>query len=165
MSNPTTMSSKSEAFSGQFYEVPAGTDDNTALTPHKQSVVAMSDRPAAWLGDTLLTLNRLRSLEPNWDSYGAKPISDASCNHAKSVLKNLAHVVSVPKPLVSATPDGHVGFCWDEGTWSLDAWIESTGRIMYTYLDETDSANDCEAQTDTWQDLLSLLTQWQPERT
>ncbi len=160
MNNPTTMTCQSEAFSEQLYEVPAGTDDNSALTPHRRTVVAVSDRPASWLGDTLHTLKHLRSLEPNWDSYGANPICDASCRHAEVVLNKLAHIVGVPKPLVSATPNGHVGFCWDEGTWSLDAWIEGTGRITYTYLDETNSASDREAQTDTYQDLVSLLTQW-----
>lgn len=160
MSNPTTMTCPSEAFSEPLCKVPAGTDDNLALTRHRQTFVATSDHPAAWLSDTLLLLKRLRTLEPNWDSYGAKPICDASCSHAESVLKKLAHVVNVPEPLVSGTPDGHVGFCWDEGAWSLDAWIESTGRITYTYLDETNSANDREARTDTYQDLVFFLTKW-----
>ena len=154
------MTYQSEAFSEPLCRVPDGTDDKTALNPHRQPVVAMSDHPAAWLGDTLITVKRLRLLEPNWDSYGANPISDDSCCHAEFVLMKLANIANVPKPLVSATPDGDVGFCWDEGFWSLDAWIESTGQITYTYLDETNTANNREEQTDTWQALVPFLTQW-----
>lgn len=158
MSNPTTMASKSEVFSVPFLEV--GTDDNSALTQHRQTLFAISDNPAPWLVDALVELKQLRSLESNWDSYDATPISDDSICHAESVLQKLAHITNVPIPTVSATPDGYVGFCWDTGAWSLDAWIEDDGRISYTYLDETNSANDQEAWTLAWQDLVPLLTQW-----
>ena len=66
----------------------------------------------------------------------------------------------VEKPAVGATPDGHIGFSWDEGAWSLDAEILPTGRIEYVYLDERDSAQDREAVALDWAELLEMLTQW-----
>ena len=67
--------------------------------------------------------------------------------------------VGVAEPAVGASPEGHVGFSWDEGAWSLDAEVLPDGRIEYVYLDEQDSAKDRDTTTRLWTDLLELLTQ------
>ncbi len=157
MTNPITVLPESEVFSEHCVAVPAGTEDNSALS---RTVVATRAYPASWLAEALKVVARLLTLEPNWDSYGADVVSHDSARHAEKTLRELARIENVPSPTVTATPDGEVGFCWDAGGWSLDAWVEPAGRIVYVFIDETDHANDRDTWTDHWQDLVPLLTRW-----
>lgn len=52
---------------------------------------------------------------PNWDGYGAKPLSIKSANFALSFFRRLSS--AVPAPEVSPEPDGEVALDWcsDDG--------------------------------------------------
>jgi hypothetical protein len=127
-------------------------------------MVAIRETQPKWLRDSLRKLQELATLQENWDSYGASPVNANSVVRAQELVCYLARFVGVDEPAVGATPEGHVGFSWDEGAWSLDAEVLPNGRIAYVYLDERDSANDRETTTRRWADLLALLTQL-PEST
>ena len=126
----------------------------------RQTVYALRQAPPDWLHEAVKRLQSFESLRENWDSYGAAPIDLDSISGGIALLSRLAMYECVEKPAIGATPDGHVGFSWDEGAWSLDAEVLPTGHVQYVYLDEDDSANDREATALEWVDLLELLTHW-----
>lgn len=47
--------------------------------------------------------------EPNWDGYGAIPVSRRAIRHAREVLTRLG---DVPEPELSADPDGEASMDW-----------------------------------------------------
>ena len=160
MTNLMTLPSQSEVFFGTCGATPDKTDDTSALSQRMQTRVAMRTHPDPWLDQALSIVTDLLALEPNWSSYGSEVVKYESVRHAVDVLFWLAHIENVEAPTVTATPDGEVGFCWDAGDWSLDAWVETAGRINYVFIDETNHDNDRDTWTDNWQDLLPLLTRW-----
>lgn len=70
---------------------------------------------------------RLADLEENWDSYGAAKVAPRAIELA--MLLRLTLSSQSREPTVTATPDGGVGFCWDNGNWSVDLSIDADGRI------------------------------------
>ena len=122
-------------------------------------MVAFRSKPA-WLDERLQKIELLNGLEPNWDSYGASPVSRISIQVAKAALRELCRVVGVQAPTVSATPDGHVSLSWSLEHSSLDVDFTSNGRIEIAYLDECDACNDWEGITDDLGRVMALLTKW-----
>lgn len=114
--------------------------------------------PAPWLNAALAKLEGLRALTANWNSYGASPIGPAAIAWAKEIVTHLATYAGVDAPTVTATPDGHVGLCWDSGRRSLDASIDSAGVISYVFLDEDAPDENREARTCDPGDLVPFLT-------
>jgi len=133
---------------------------STTMALNPQPVFAKSCTQAAWLPKTSARIAALADLNENWDSYGGHAISGSSITAARHLIDHLAWFIGVQAPAVSGTPDGGVGFSWDDGDWSLDAEIVSSGRIKYVYLDEEDSSNDLEATTVDGNELLELLARW-----
>lgn len=141
-----------EAFA-KFHQVLAATgDDLAALT--------RGDNPAPWLDDALEAISSLAGLGGNWDSYGANAVDAGSVACARQVAEFLAGCVSVRPPVVTATPDGDVAFCWDTGNWSLDASVDRTGLISYAFIDERDAGKEYEGRTRDLSDLVGLITRW-----
>jgi hypothetical protein len=133
--------------------VPAATgDDLAALT--------RGDSPAPWLDDALQAINSLAGLGGNWDSYGASAIDSESVVSARRLAEFLAGIVSVKPPVVTATPEGDVAFCWDTGNWSLDASVDRTGLISYAFIDERDPGKEYEGRTRDLNDLVEIVTRW-----
>ena len=132
----------------------AFTEQGTGIT------LAVRTDPASWLSDALKAIRSLRALEQNWDSYGAHTVNDDSIEKSKTLAISLSTIENVTAPVVTATPAGHVGFCWDSGDWSLDAEVYPSGLVEYVYLDRRDSAADREARTRDYEELAMLLSSW-----
>lgn len=147
------------AFVDDFDPIPAETSGNTEALS-RETVFARRETYPEWLREMIEKLENLATLQENWDSYGAGPIDKRSIKKARDLIGYLAAFIAVDCPAVAGTPDGHVGFSWDEGSWSLNAKILPDGRIKYVYLDERDATKDRETTTRNWSDLLDLLTQW-----
>lgn len=149
-----------EAFTPSTYPVQAATGVNTDALTLKAAMVAQRDRPAPWLEDALGALEALRVVGEDWDSYGAAAVAPGAIEPATDVCKYLASFVSICPPVVTATPAGEVGFCWDTGGWSLDVSVDRTGLISYVFLDEQDPGNDQEGRTRYLTELMPFLTRW-----
>lgn len=132
----------------------AFTEQGTGIT------LAVRTDPASWLSDALKAIRSLRALEPNWDSYGARTVNDDSIAKSETLALSLSTFENVAAPTVTATPEGHVGFCWDSGDRSLDAEVYPNGLVEYVYLDRRDSAADREARTRDYEELAMLLSSW-----
>jgi hypothetical protein len=148
-----------DVFSGCFPLVVEANGKTTAFSEGRP-VVALRDHPANWLSVTIKKIDALSSLERNWDSYGADPVDNGSIERARELVEYLACVRNIDAPTVTATPEGNVALCWDEGNWSLDASVDSSGLVAYVFLDEQDSANDRDTWTRDIEVLAALLTRW-----
>ena len=69
--------------------------DATGEAFEVQVTLALRTSPPAWLHHCLEQINRLRDLQPNWDSYGAQRVESGSLTHAKALIKALASVDTV----------------------------------------------------------------------
>jgi len=101
----------------------------------------------------------LRDLPPNWDSYGAKPVDCRSIEVAQVVVLALSRKAYFHVPVVTATPSGTVGLCWDRDSRSLDVEAHADGRLSYVYLDETDESQDEDGATWDIRQIGALLKQ------
>lgn len=125
-------------------------------------LLALRDQTADWCDSCLNFVDQLRDLNPNWDSYGANPVSVDSIQVAKQLLCEFAEVTGIGCPRVSASPAGHVALSWEWANHSreLDLEILPDGVMRYSYLDETQPARDREGETSDPTLIAYLLTQW-----
>ena len=114
--------------------------------------------PADWLNGVKDQIQKLDRLQPNWDSYGAAPISAKSIRQALRLAEQISRYDSIEAPNISATPDGIVAFGWDVGDWSLDAEIEPDGQIVYACLDEREGECDHEGIFPDWLQFAEFLS-------
>jgi hypothetical protein len=126
----------------------------------REVMLALRHEIPSWLDGRLAQIDRLHDLLPNWDSYGARRIDPSSIEIAKRVLEALASVDTVEEPTVTATPDGKVAFCWDDGQRSLDLEVCPDGWLDFSYLNESLEILDEEGQTQDLKHLAILLTQF-----
>lgn len=139
--------------------VPADAGEDTVVFS-KAPVVATREAPADWLSDVCSAIEQLLDLPENWDSYGAYRVDPKSVSQGLAVATDLSWYVGIDRPTVTATPEGHVGFCWDSGHWSLDASIAPSGLISFVYLDREDRDRDLESRTRKVERLVEFLTSW-----
>ncbi|WP_155996464.1 hypothetical protein [Verrucomicrobium sp. 3C] len=71
--------------------------------------------------------------DPNWDGYGAEPISDVTYGLAHSFLAALP--LGSPMPTVGAEADGQITFEWHRSAHrTLSVSIVPEGRVHYSAL-------------------------------
>lgn len=114
---------------------------------------------AEWLNRIVQQIQNLDRLQPNWDSYGAAPISAKSILEALRVAERISWYDDIEAPDISATPDGFVAFGWGLGDWSLDADIEPDGQIVYAFLDRFDEDLGHDGVLSHWSQLADILCQ------
>lgn len=70
---------------------------------------------------------------PNWDGYGAKPVSEAAFRLAYRFLEALP--LGCSTPTVGAEPDGQITFEWHRSARrTLSVSIDPEGRVHYAAL-------------------------------
>jgi hypothetical protein len=153
----TRVAGSSSAFARDSALPSTAVGETAAFSP-EPVVVAVRDFPAPWLEQVCDAIERLLELSDNWDSYGAKAIESDAVACAIGVIEHLSHIQNVPEPTVTPTPDGHVGFCWDTGEWSLDLSVDPSGLLSYVFLDQRDPSQEQESRTRNANDLLFFLT-------
>lgn len=70
--------------------------------------------------------------DANWNSYGAKPVTD----EAKAVARSIARLLTLDSR-VGPTPDGGIGFEWDDMESSLIVSINDRGGVSVDWYDDT----------------------------
>jgi len=83
------------------------------------------------LSELLQTVKECR--DPNWDGYGAEPVSDITYHVAEQFLKALP--LGTPAPSIGAEPDGHLTVEWYRSLRrTLSVSISSEGDLDYAAL-------------------------------
>lgn len=90
----------------------------------------------SWLPTAKKTLEQLRALRGNWDSYGSAPISPAMTDAAYNLLRQIVPA-NVPMPSIVPTSDGSVQFEWHTRGIDLEVRVLSTARIGVSFDDTT----------------------------
>ena len=119
-----------------------------------------SNKRADWLPGALAEIEALRTLQANWDSYGAAPVHPLSIEKACLLVEYLAAHPKVGVPSIGASGDGYVGFSWDEDDWSLDVEVLPGPVVMeftYVYLDPQDDTKDAVGVLYSCRDLLRFF--------
>jgi hypothetical protein len=81
-----------------------------------------------WLREVYDRISALAELEQNWDSYGGLPVASEAISMARVLLSKL-DLEDLPKPHVTAIPDGGIGLHWRIAKRDLEIEIEPTGEI------------------------------------
>lgn len=72
-------------------------------------------------------------LEPNWDGYGATPVSEGTYRLAYHFLEALP--LGTPLPSFGAEPDGHLTLEWNRSPrWTLSISVSPEGDLHYAAL-------------------------------
>ncbi len=114
---------------------------------------------AAWLMQIREQIGQLARVAPDWDSYGAAAVDPEAIQSALDIADALAAHSSIAPPVVTATPHGHVGLCWDTGDRSIDASIDPDGAIEMVVIHRSRRGRDREVRTSDVGDLVSVLTE------
>ncbi|MGQ0680430.1 MAG: hypothetical protein ACT4OM_12375 [Actinomycetota bacterium] len=99
--------------------------DPTDADPFKVKVHPGND---GLIRDAISHIQRLVSLEPDWDSYGAQPLQPSA---ASSAVKLISAVTSAgaPLPLIVPTPQGGIQLEWHSCDADLELEITSGGIV------------------------------------
>lgn len=104
--------------------------------------VATDTPEPAWLRESLQQLQRLLRLEPDWDSYGAKPIRLSTVSFALKTLDQIAPD-SLPAPAIVPTPLGGVQLEWHERGVDIEIEVGSAYQATF-YFADLDSGDEWE---------------------
>jgi hypothetical protein len=86
-------------------------------------------------------LDRLGTLEPNWDAEGAPPIDQRIIQAAREFVSRLPeHIATIPAVVPSAA--GNLQFEWNEGRRSLELEIERPSTIHYLKWDSQEGIEE-----------------------
>jgi hypothetical protein len=78
--------------------------------------------------DCIESLNNLRNLEPNWDTYGAPAIAPESIDTAIRLARFLPDH-AMPEPSVVPTSGGGVQLEWHQGGFDIEVEFLPSGEI------------------------------------
>ncbi len=96
-----------------------------------------------WFKEAIDRISGLSKLQENWDSFGARRVSNKAILQAKFLLSNL-DVEDLPRPHIAALPDGSVGFHWRIAQRDLEIEIEPSGAMHYLKTAVGESPTDAE---------------------
>lgn len=120
-----------------------GNDNNVSSIRRKYGESegsAQEQTISAWYPNASRTLEDVRRLKPNWDTYGADPIAPDLVDEAHGVLAQIKASAErlgrvLPEPFVAPGSDGTIQFEWKLGdkAFELELSMES-GRLRFAYL-------------------------------
>jgi hypothetical protein len=144
---------------------------NTAVSEEGREVrrVVISETPSVSIDEA--RENQLGSLfevfreasEPGWDGYGALAVLPSTAAQARAFLSLLPSML--PRPDISAHPDGELALEWSFGPDSLlTVSINDSGRLSYAWLLGHESTHGTEWFVDSIPDAVVLALKRFPMR-
>jgi len=117
-------------------------------------------KSADWFRECENNIYKLQELEPNWNSYGAKPVSFKSIQLTGEIIYELSKMSGISCPRIGASPTGNVVLSWEwnDFTRELEIEIDPAIGIRYSYFDERSPEKDCEGETIDPMDIKLILT-------
>ena len=80
-----------------------------------------------WQGYAIDRLRQIIALEPNWNSYGSRQVSERLANVALQILESVMRDTT-PRPSILPTPMGHIQFEWH--IHGIDLEVEVVSPIL-----------------------------------
>jgi hypothetical protein len=98
--------------------------------------------------DTIMEVSK-ECAEPNWDGYGAAPVSEESVNYAVRFV--LLFPAWIPEPEVTADNDGCIALDWQIASGKvISVSFYKNGYIDYAGLHDENKICGCERMGDTF---------------
>lgn len=126
------------------YEI-ANTASQSLSSAATNFVAPTWSEPGRWINPVAQQIRQLKKLQPNWDSYGAKPISKAAIDLMIDLLAGVSSS-NTPPPTLVPSAEGHLQAEWHMKGINLE--VEA--------VDSTHIAVDYEGPDGHWNDTLSL---------
>jgi hypothetical protein len=83
----------------------------------------------------LATIRRLAQLRPDWDSYGAKPLSQIAVHRVLTKLLPILLRDDIPEVAIVPTRDGGLQFEWHRLGIDVEIRVPPEGPIEYLVVD------------------------------
>lgn len=133
--NLVTVGSQSEEIFLLTRQPPPFDPGIAAWTTYSETLTSRSWASSpSWLQKLTEDAGRLLQLPPNWDSYGAQPISPDFIRYAFEILTAVVRP-STPMPVLVPTVRGGVQIEWHAKEIDLEIRVESTSRIHVAFED------------------------------
>ncbi len=106
-------------------------------------VLIGSGREPSWIWRVISDIQHIAKLDPNWDSYGAAPLS---LRAARRCIEELLEILpaNTPQPTLVPTRDGGLQLEWHRGGIELEIEVPPVGPVTYLFLDETGEEQEWE---------------------
>jgi hypothetical protein len=101
-----------------------------------QAEATLSEQRPAWLEVVARTCASFVKLEPNWDSYGGRPVHESVAQAASDLLLQLSRASS-PAPIAVPTARGGIQLEWHTPAVDLEIDIASAGRVSAVFENKT----------------------------
>ena len=89
-----------------------------------------------WATEAVERLNRAAALPQNWDSYGARPVTQRTLEHALLVLTKIMEP-GFRVPRILATSHGGIQFTWVAGDKELEITVDAPLRGQFYFVDDS----------------------------
>jgi hypothetical protein len=116
-------------------------DQATMLKKARSAMVRSSLIPRLDKAATLSSLERLRTLAPNWSGYGASPINRDVIQLAKEFIWGLPNDI-IGTPTVVPMTRGRLQFEWHRGNRSLELELADVNQIHYLKWDSDEGVEE-----------------------
>jgi hypothetical protein len=107
-----------------------------SLRPAPVEGTPLSDSKADWLEYVADRCRQFTELTPNWDTYGAPPVSPFTVQAAMTILGRLA-TASLPPPRVVPTAQGGLQFEWRIQERALEVQFNAPTQVSLFFSDES----------------------------
>jgi hypothetical protein len=110
---------------------------NVATAPYVYRDITAYSRlrtPPSWLRQARAKLNQLRTLPPNWNSYGATRVAPVATEAAYKLLQEMT-THATPYPAIVPTSDGSIQLEWHTRGVDLELRILTPTRLRMTFED------------------------------
>lgn len=118
-----------------IYQVDGGSLSKVASELRERLAEALAPHSSATFGQRRWDLEAACSeaSKPNWDGYGAEPVSLKTFRQAVRFLESIP--LTIPNPEISVDPDGEVSFTWSRSPRQVfSVSIGEDGRLSYSGL-------------------------------
>lgn len=96
--------------------------------PTRQQRLTIEDKAdPAWRDEAISRFRQIIRLEPNWNSYGSRPVSPRLADVALQILESLMRETT-PRPSILPTPSGHIQLEWHVK--GIDIEVEVVSPIL-----------------------------------
>lgn len=115
------------------------TSFDEAFRQSRIEIIYPADSDLNLLNTIAKSINELLSLEPDWDSYGGLPTSEAAARKAIKIVSGFV-AQSARLPAIVPVNDGGVQLEWHNNGWDVEIEVHPDGAVS-TFIDNGSISN------------------------
>ena len=123
--------------------------------PKTENWISIVEEPE-WLDKSIENLEKLKDLEPNWNSYDSVSIDHDLIFRAKTLLESVS-ISGIPEPFVAPVSSGGINFEWDMPLRYLSIKIRPEGVRFFCVKKDKNEEKEKGLVEDGLDSVLTLL--------